>query len=182
MVEKMLADEAAASDLRSVSLRYFNAAGAAGDGILGERHDPETHLIPLACQAANGRRPGLTVFGRDYPTPDGTCLRDYIHVQDLCSAHLLALRYLADGGATTSLNLGYGHGTSVQELIDTVEKVSGQKIPVEDGPRRSGDPARLIADSTRARRVLGWHPTHDHLERIIRDAWAWERQTMPKPY
>jgi UDP-glucose 4-epimerase len=174
MVERMLADESATRGLRSVSLRYFNAAGAAGDGVLGERHDPETHLIPLACQAANGRRGALTVFGRDYPTADGTCVRDYIHVDDLCEAHLLALRYLAEGGATTSLNLGYGRGTSVQEVIDAVGRVSGHAVPFEDGPRRDGDPSRLIAEPARARSVLGWSPSRDDLDRIVRDAWDWE--------
>lgn len=174
MVERMLADEDAAFGLRSVSLRYFNAAGADPEGELGERHDPETHLVPLACQAASGRREAITVYGRDYPTPDGTCLRDYIHVQDLCAAHLAALEYLADGGTTDAFNLGYGHGTSVQEIIDTVRAVSGRALTVEDGPRRPGDPARLIADPARARRVLGWTPNRDDLETIVADAWRWE--------
>jgi UDP-glucose 4-epimerase len=175
MVERMLADEAAAFGLRSVALRYFNAAGADPEGELGERHDPETHLIPLVCQAAAGRRPAITVFGRDYPTPDGTCLRDYIHVHDLCSAHLTALEYLAAGGTTSAFNLGYGVGTSVQEIIDQVERVSGIRVPVEEGPRRAGDPARLVADASRAREVLGWRPAYDDLERIVADAWRWER-------
>lgn len=174
MVERMLADEDAAYGLRSASLRYFNAAGADPEGGLGERHDPETHLVPLACQAASGRRAAITVFGRDYPTPDGTCLRDYIHVQDLCEAHLKALEYLAGGGVTDAFNLGYGHGTSVQEIIDTVRLVSGREPAVEDGPRRAGDPARLVADPARARRVLGWTPARADLDTIVADAWRWE--------
>lgn len=174
MVERMLADEDAAFGLRSASLRYFNAAGADPEGELGERHDPESHLVPLACQAASGRREAITVFGRDYPTPDGTCLRDYIHVQDLCAAHLEALEYLAGGGATDAFNLGYGLGVSVQEILDTVQKVSGRELTVQNGPRRPGDPAHLVADPARARRLLGWTPKRDDLETIVADAWRWE--------
>ena len=180
MVERMLSDEASAFGLRSVALRYFNAAGADPEGELGERHDPETHLIPLVCQAASGRRSVISVFGRDYPTPDGTCIRDYIHVADLCNAHLRALEYLEQGGEGAAFNLGYGVGTSVQEIIDTVESVTGVRVPVEEGARRAGDPARLVADPARAREQLGWHPCHDDLRRIVADAWRWEREHLAR--
>jgi UDP-glucose 4-epimerase len=174
MVEDMLADFDRAHGLRSVSLRYFNAAGADPSGLLGERHEPETHLIPLVLQAASGRRPHVDVFGRDYPTPDGTCIRDYVHVEDLCRAHLLALGHLADGAASTAFNLGNGDGFSVQEVIDAAARVSGRRIASRDGPRRAGDPARLVADATRARDVLGWRPRYAGLEDIIAHAWRWE--------
>jgi len=176
MVERMLADEASAFGLRSVSLRYFNAAGADPDGELGERHDPETHLVPLACQAASGRRPTITVFGRDYPTADGTCERDYIHVEDLCSAHERALAYVAEGGETTAFNLGYGRATSVRAILETVERITGQGLTVEEGPRCPGDPARLVAEPRRAMEVLGWQPRRDDLEAIVADTWRWDRQ------
>lgn len=174
MVEQVLADYDYAFGLKSVCLRYFNAAGADPEGLLGERHNPETHLIPLILQAASGRRSNIQVFGRDYDTPDGTCIRDYIHIVDLCSAHLLALQYLADGGASERLNLGNGSGFSVQQVIDNVEKVTGHKVKVIDGPRRAGDPARLVADATRARMKLGWKPEFAELETIVAHAWAWE--------
>ncbi|OGA52516.1 MAG: UDP-glucose 4-epimerase GalE [Betaproteobacteria bacterium RIFCSPLOWO2_12_FULL_62_58] len=174
MVERMLADFDHAYGLRSMSLRYFNAAGADPDGLLGERHDPETHLIPLVLQAASGRRRAVKVFGRDYDTPDGTCIRDYVHVVDLCEAHLLALAYLGDGGQTDAFNLGNGNGFSVQEVIDTAQRVTGRAIGVEDAPRRPGDPARLVADASRARQELGWAPRYTNLERIVEDAWRWE--------
>lgn len=180
MAEQMLADEAAAFGLRSVSLRYFNAAGADPDGELGERHDPETHLVPLVCQAASGRRPSITVYGRDYATADGTCVRDYIHVHDLCSAHLRALEYLERGGETTAFNLGYGVGTSVQEIIDAVERVAGVEVDVEEGARRPGDSARLVADSTRAREILAWTPERADLDTIVADAWRWERDVLAR--
>jgi UDP-glucose 4-epimerase len=176
MVEQILADYDHAFGLKSVCLRYFNAAGADPEGQLGERHDPETHLVPLILQAASGRRSEIHVFGRNYDTPDGTCIRDYIHIVDLCSAHLLALRYLADGGTSERFNLGNGEGFSVQQVIDTVEKVTGRKVKVLDGPRRDGDPARLVADSTRARSQLGWEPVFADLESIVQHAWAWERR------
>jgi len=176
MVEQVLADYERAFGLKSVCLRYFNAAGADPDGLLGERHDPETHLIPLILQAASGRKPEINVFGRDYDTPDGTCIRDYIHIVDLCSAHLLALQHLVNGGASERFNLGNGAGFSVQQVIDTVEKVTGNKVTVVDGPRRAGDPARLVADSTRARDRLGWKPVFADLETIVEHAWAWERK------
>ena len=175
MVEAMLRDFDRAYGLRSVALRYFNAAGADPQARIGERHQPETHLIPLALQAALGRRPALKVFGRDYPTPDGTCVRDYIHVDDLADAHLRALDYLASGGSTTAFNLGNGAGFSVQQVVDTVQRVTGLPVPVEDAPRRAGDPAVLVANAARAHEVLGWIPQHAALESIVRDAWRWEQ-------
>jgi UDP-glucose 4-epimerase len=174
MVEQMLTDYDQAFGLKSVCLRYFNAAGADPDGQLGERHEPETHLVPLILQVASGRRFDIQVFGRDYDTPDGTCIRDYIHIVDLCSAHLLALYYLADGNKSDQFNLGNGEGFSVQQVIDTVKKVTGRNVNVLDGPRRAGDPARLIADATKARIILGWKPIFPQLEVIVKHAWAWE--------
>lgn len=174
MVETMLTDFDRAYGLRSVALRYFNAAGADPLARIGERHDPETHLVPLALQAVSGRRPPLKVFGRDYPTPDGTCVRDYIHVDDLADAHLLALEYLWAGGKSTALNLGNGAGFSVQAVLDAVARVTGKTVPADDAPRREGDPAGLVADSTLAREVLGWKPRHADLETIVRHAWQWE--------
>jgi UDP-glucose 4-epimerase len=176
MVELMLADFDKAYGLCSVALRYFNAAGADPEARIGERHDPETHLIPLALQAALGKRPPLKVFGRDYDTPDGTCIRDYIHIDDLSSAHLLALEYLWQGGASTAFNLGNGAGFSVQEVLDAVEKVAGVKVPAEDAARRAGDPARLVADSTLAKKMLGWKPCYADLETIVQHAWQWEQK------
>lgn len=176
IAERMLADHAAAFGTRSVTLRYCNAAGVDPEGELGERHAPETHLVPLACRAASGRCASITVFGRDYPTPDGTCLRDYIHVEDLCSAHLRALEYLEAGGESAAFNLGYGRGVSVREVLDTVERLAGVRLEVEEGPRRRGDPARLVAEATRAREALGWRPRHDDLEKIVADAWRRERR------
>ncbi len=175
MVEMMLSDFDQAHGLRSVSLRYFNAAGADSGARIGERHEPETHLIPLALQAMLERRPALKVFGRDYDTPDGTCIRDYIHVDDLSTAHLLALEYLWNGGETTAFNLGNGEGFSVQQVLDAVEKVCGKKVPYQDAPRRAGDPARLVADASRAKQLLDWKPKYSELETIVRHAWAWEQ-------
>lgn len=174
MVEQALADYNRAYGLKSVCLRYFNAAGADPEGKLGERHDPETHLIPLVLQAASGRRPNISVFGRNYDTPDGTCIRDYIHIEDLCSAHWLALQSLINGADSQSYNLGNGNGFSVQEVIDTAERVTGRKILVVNGPRREGDPARLVADSRLAREKLGWQPQYADLATIIEHAWKWE--------
>jgi len=174
MVEQVLADYEQAFGLRSVCLRYFNAAGADPEGQLGERHDPETHLIPLVLQAASGRRKDIQVYGRDYDTPDGTCIRDYIHITDLCAAHLAALQYLHTGGVSDRFNLGNGAGFSVQEVIDAVQKVSGQSVTVVNGPRREGDPARLVADATRARSILHWAPVFTALETIVSHAWQWE--------
>jgi UDP-glucose 4-epimerase len=174
MVEQALADYDRAYGFKSVCLRYFNAAGADPAGQLGERHDPETHLIPLVLQAASGRRPHINVFGRDYDTPDGTCIRDYVHINDLCSAHWDALRSLMAGGDSQAYNLGNGAGFSVQEVIDTAERVSGRKICVVDSPRRDGDPARLVADATLARTQLGWTPRYADLATIVDHAWRWE--------
>jgi len=155
-------------------LRYFNAAGADPDGELGERHEPETHLIPLVLQAASGRRKNISVFGTDYDTPDGTCIRDYIHVQDLCEAHWLALQYLQQGGVSQNFNLGNGQGFSVRQVIDTANAVTGQNIEVVYASRRAGDPARLVADCSAAQATLGWKPKLADLSTIVRHAWAWE--------
>ncbi|MBK8751830.1 MAG: UDP-glucose 4-epimerase GalE [Candidatus Competibacteraceae bacterium] len=174
MVEQMLQDYEVAYDLKAVCLRYFNAAGADPEGELGERHQPETHLIPLVLRAATGRLPQVTVFGTDYDTPDGTCIRDYIHVSDLCEAHLLALQHLWNGGDSAAYNLGNGNGFSVREVIETAHTITGRDIPVRYGERRAGDPARLVADSRRARAELGWEPRYTDLATIIAHAWRWE--------
>ena len=181
MVEEALADFDRAYGLKSVCLRYFNAAGADPEGQLGERHDPETHLIPLVLQAASGRRPSISVFGRDYDTPDGTCIRDYIHIADLCEAHWLALQSLMNGGESQAYNLGNGNGFSVQEVIDTARSVTGREIKVVDAARREGDPAVLVADSRLARERLGWHPRYADLGTIVEHAWAWERKGWVTP-
>lgn len=175
MLEQILSDFDAAYGLKSVCLRYFNAAGADPDGELGECHEPETHLIPLVLQAAAGRRSAISVYGSDYDTPDGTCIRDYIHVADLCSAHLLALQHLLAGKGSARFNLGNGVGFSVKQVIETAKRVTGRDIPVRYEARRAGDPARLVADATRAREVLGWLPGRAALETIIADAWGWEQ-------
>lgn len=176
MVEQMLEDFDSAYGLKSVCLRYFNAAGADPDGQLGERHEPETHLLPLILQAAAARRDTITVFGRDYDTPDGTCIRDYIHVTDLVAAHALAVAYLQAGGESTAFNLGNGQGFSVQEVIDTARRVTGQTIAVSEAARRAGDPPRLVADARRAKQLLGWQPQYVSLEQIVAHAWAWEQK------
>lgn len=180
MVEQVLRDYEVAYGLQSVVLRYFNAAGADPEGQLGERHEPETHLIPLVLQAASGRRPHINVFGRDYDTPDGTCIRDYIHIQDLCEAHWLAIQSLLAGKGSQAYNLGNGSGFSVQEVIDTARAITGRAIPVVDGPRRAGDPARLVADATQARVRLGWQPQYADLATIVRHAWQWEQKVMSR--
>ncbi|MFJ4349123.1 UDP-glucose 4-epimerase GalE [Pseudomonas sp. NPDC089401] len=174
MVEQILEDYDRAYGLKSVCLRYFNAAGADPEGLLGECHEPETHLIPLILQAASGRREAITVFGHDYDTPDGSCIRDYVHVTDLASAHALAVAYLQAGGASTAFNLGNGVGFSVQEVIDTARVVTGRQIQVIEAPRRAGDPPRLVADAGKAMAVLGWQPAFSSLEEIVRHAWQWE--------
>jgi len=176
MVEQTLEDFDRAYGLKSVCLRYFNAAGADPEGQLGERHEPETHLLPLILQAASGRRPSITVFGRDYDTPDGTCIRDYVHVADLVAAHALAVDYLLEGGASTAFNLGNCQGFSVQQVIDTARQVTGQDICVSEAPRRAGDPPRLVADPRRAHALLGWQPRFASLEQIVTHAWKWEQK------
>jgi len=181
MIERALADYDKAYGLKSCCLRYFNAAGADPDGELGERHEPETHLIPLVLQAASGRRDSITVFGNDYDTPDGTCIRDYIHITDLCQAHLLALDKLVKGADSMAFNLGNGEGFSVQQVIDTAREVTGKPIPVKMDVRREGDPARLVADSKQAREVLGWQPEYADLATIIAHAWQWEEKFLCPP-
>lgn len=176
MVEQILADFDRAYGMKSVSLRYFNAAGADPDGELGERHIPETHLIPLVLQAASGRRENISIFGTDYDTPDGTCIRDYIHIYDLCSAHLLALEYLVGGGETKAYNMGNGLGYSIKELIDVAKEVTGSDFTVIQGERRDGDPARLVADASLLKKELGWEPEFAELDVIIRHAWRWEQK------
>jgi UDP-glucose 4-epimerase len=160
--------------LHSVSLRYFNAAGATQR--LGEDHRPESHLIPVVLEAAAGRLPAIDLYGTDYPTPDGTCIRDYVHVVDLCRAHLLALERLMDGGESAAFNLGNGNGFSVLEVMNTVELVTQRKVNAVDAPRREGDSARLVADSRLIRQVLGWMPAYPELETIVAHAWAWEQK------
>ena len=174
-MEKMLKWVSRANNVRFVSLRYFNAAGAIEDGSIGEDHNPETHLIPLILQVPLGKRDHITVFGEDYPTPDGTCLRDYIHVIDLADAHILALHYLRDGGESNIFNLGNGQGFSVKEMIVAAEKVTGQKIKTEIGARRAGDPAQLIASSDKAKSVLHWNPKFTNVEDVIATAWKWHK-------
>ncbi|SEM93464.1 UDP-glucose 4-epimerase GalE [Lihuaxuella thermophila] len=175
MVEQILQDFSYAYGLEYVALRYFNAAGADQSGKIGEDHDPETHLIPVILQHLLGLREKITVFGTDYPTPDGTCIRDYIHVVDLVEAHIYAMRALLDNRVKNeAFNLGTGHGYSVKEVIDMCEKVTGKKATVEYGARREGDPPKLVASSEKMHRVLGWKPTHN-LEDIVRTAWNWHR-------
>jgi UDP-glucose 4-epimerase len=178
MIEQVLEDFQSAFGLESVCLRYFNAAGADPEGELGERHDPETHLIPLVLRTASGRRPFISVFGDDYDTPDGTCIRDYIHVQDLCTAHLLALDHLLVGGQSRRFNLGNGQGFSVKEVIDVARAVTGKPIEVRMQPRRPGDPPRLIADSRLIQTELGWKPQFADLSTIVEHAWRWERRLL----
>lgn len=175
-IENVLRDASTAQLLRFVSLRYFNAAGADALGRIGERHDPESHLIPLTLKAAAGARKGISIYGTDYPTPDGTCVRDYIHVEDLADAHLLSLQYLMDGGNSEVFNCGYGHGHSVRKVIETAQAVTGRTIRVAEAPRRPGDSPVLVADSAKLRRMLGWSPRFDDLEYIIRTAWEWEKK------
>lgn len=161
--------------LNHVALRYFNVAGSYGDGSIGEAHNPETHLIPIILQVANGRSEYINVFGNDYSTKDGTCIRDYIHVLDLCDAHVLALEYLINGNKSDVFNLGSGEGFSVLEMIEAARKVTSHPIPMNMSPRRAGDPAVLIASSSKAKKVLGWNPTRENIEIMIRDAWIWEK-------
>lgn len=176
MVEKILADFDPAYGLKSVSFRYFNAAGADPEGRLGEDHNPETHLIPLVLMAAMGKRDHITVFGTDYPTPDGTCIRDYIHVTDLATAHVLGLDYLMQGGDSAKFNLGNGNGFSVKEVIEAARQVTGREIKVVEADRRPGDPPALVGSSDRARQILGWNPQYADLHQILAHAWNWHQK------
>ncbi len=170
----MIGDLSTTSDFQHVSLRYFNAAGADPAGRIGERHSPESHLIPLVLKTAKGERQSIKIYGTDYPTSDGTCIRDYIHIEDLADAHLLALDYLLGGGKSDFINCGYGHGYSVKEVIDTVKKVTGMNFTVQETERRVGDPPVLVADSSKLKKQLLWKPRYDSLEYIIKTAWEWE--------
>ena len=173
VIERILRDYEKAYGLRSVSLRYFNAAGAAPDGTVGEWHDPETHLIPRLFQAALGKAPAAEIYGRDYPTRDGTCIRDYIHVTDLAEAHVAALEYMFTGGVSDAFNLGTGKGCSVLEVTRQVESTAGKELPISWQARRAGDPPELVADPARARAILGWEPRHSSLGVIVESAWKW---------
>jgi len=174
VIERALADFARAYDFSYAALRYFNAAGAADDGSIGEDHDPETHLIPIVLQVALGRRDRIEIFGDDYPTPDGTCIRDYIHVDDLADAHLQALEHLQPGKGLM-LNLGTGRGYSVREVIEACRRVTGHAIPDRVAARRDGDPPELVADSTLAQETLNWQPQHTDIESIVETAWRWHK-------
>jgi UDP-arabinose 4-epimerase len=176
MVEKILGWEGICHQLKWVALRYFNAAGCDAEGETGESHFPETHLIPSLLEAAQGLRAACPIYGGDYPTPDGTCIRDYIHVTDLADAHVRALRYLESGGSSAALNLGTGDGYSVNQILAAAEAAAGRPIPVERQPRRPGDPPRLVAAPQRAMQTLGWKPAHSSLENILRTAWAWQQR------
>jgi UDP-arabinose 4-epimerase len=180
MNERMLADVDAAHGIRSISLRYFNAAGADPDGEIGEERSAEGHLIPLVLQVAAGTRPQITVFGTDYDTPDGTCVRDYVHVTDLADAHVLALKALCENCASATYNLGTGNGFSVREVIHTVSDITGRHITAIEGPRRAGDPPRLVADATRANQGLAWKPRYGDLSQIITTAWNWMVKDEPE--
>lgn len=174
-IERLLFWTSQASDLRYVSLRYFNACGAQPGGQIGEAHQPETHLIPLILQVPLGQRQKLAIYGNDYPTPDGTCIRDYVHVCDLAQAHILALNHLLQGGKSDVFNLGSGQGFSVQQVLDCARQITGRPIPAEVAPRRPGDPARLVASSAKAQQQLGWQPQLSQLADIIETAWQWHR-------
>jgi len=180
-MEKMMRWFDTAHNVKYVSLRYFNACGAHESGKIGEDHNPETHLIPLILQVPLGQRPHISVFGEDYPTPDGTCIRDYLHVSDLADAHLLAVKRLREGGESAIYNLGNGKGFSVKEVIEAARKVTGHPIPVSVEGRRAGDPATLVASSEKAKKELGWQPKRENLEYIIQTAWNWH-QANPKGY
>ena len=174
-MEKMFHWASKAHGLSYVSLRYFNACGADATGQIGEAHNPESHLIPLVLQVPNGKRESVSIYGTDYDTPDGTCIRDYIHVTDLAEAHILAVEYLANGGESDIFNLGNGVGYSVREVIETARNVTGHPIPATEVPRRAGDPARLVASGEKAKRVLGWEPKIKRLDEIIASAWKWHK-------
>ncbi|MCC7015875.1 MAG: UDP-glucose 4-epimerase GalE [Rhodospirillales bacterium] len=175
MIERILADYGASHGLKAVTFRYFNAAGASPDGDIGEAHDPESHLIPRALMAATGELPTLQILGTDYPTPDGTAIRDYVHVADVAAAHVKALQYLDSGGDGAVFNLGTGRGHSVRDVLGAVERVTGRAVPAAANPRRPGDPPELVADSTLARKMLDWAPERSDLDAIVADAWAWHR-------
>ena len=174
VIERALADYAAAFELEAAALRYFNACGASTDGSIGEDHDPESHLIPIVLQVALGQRPHVQIFGTDYPTPDGTCIRDYVHVQDLADAHLRVINHLK-AGQLVDYNLGTGVGVSVREVIETARRVTGKPIAVVESPRRSGDPAVLMGDASKALRELGWSAKFKAIELVIESAWAWHQ-------
>jgi len=180
MSEWMLRDVSAAHGMQYVALRYFNVAGADPQARMGQRTPEATHLIKVACQAALGMREGVSVYGTDYPTPDGTGIRDYIHIEDLASAHLCALEYLEKGGAPTAMNVGYGRGSSVREVLAVVKKISGVDFTVHEAERRPGDPASLVAQADKIRQLTGWQPRFDNLETIIADAWRWESRLAGK--
>lgn len=182
MTEWMLRDLAAASPLRYVTLRYFNVAGSDPQGRIGQSTPAATLLTKVACEAAVGKRPGVSIFGTDYPTPDGTGVRDYIHVEDLADAHLKALAYLRSGAASLTLNCGYGHGYSVREVLSMVERVGGVRLAVREEPRRAGDPPTLVAKADRIRKLLGWTPRYDDLETIVRSSLDWERRLQSAPW
>ena len=182
MSEWMLRDASAASDLKHVALRYFNVAGSDSQGRIGQATPKATLLVKVACEAAVGKRPQVSIFGTDYPTPDGTGVRDYIHVEDLATAHLDALDYLRSGGASTVLNVGYGHGYSVREVLKSVERIAGTRLRVVEEPRRAGDPPALIARADRIRRELKWRPRLDDLDIIVRTALAWEKRLLKEPW
>jgi UDP-glucose 4-epimerase len=175
MTEQMLTDTAASSPLRFVALRYFNVSGADPEGQIGQSFPGATHLIKVACETACGKRDHMKVFGTDYPTPDGTCIRDYIHVSDLADAHVKALEYLAKGGTSDIMNCGYGHGFSVKEVINKVRLITGVNIKAEETPRRPGDPAVVMSKAEKIGRVLGWKPKYDDLDLIIKSAYEWEK-------
>lgn len=179
MVERVLSDYCAAYGLQYVSLRYFNAAGADPDGEIGEWHDPETHLIPIVLDVAGGRRPYVNIFGSDYDTHDGTCVRDYIHVSDLANAHCLALEYILKNGKSDCFNLGNGNGFSVLEVIAAAERVTGRTVTVVRAPRRAGDPPILVGSADKARTILGWNPEYAELEKIIETAWNYHQKFSP---
>ena len=182
MSEWMLRDVASASELRYAALRYFNVAGSDPQCRVGQASPNATLLVKVACEAAVGKRPGVSIFGSDYATPDGTGVRDYIHVEDLATAHVDALQYLRGGGASTTLNVGYGHGYSVRQVLASVERVSGKRLNVHEQPRRAGDPPALVARAERIRAELGWRPRHDDLDAIVRTSLAWEKRLLSDPW
>lgn len=181
MIERILRDFDLAHRIRAVSLRYFNAAGADPEGDLGEDHDPETHLIPLVIQAALGQRPHVEIYGTDYPTPDGTAIRDYIHVTDLAEAHVKALSYLENKGTSLTINLGTGKGYSVREVISGIERVAGRPVPARNSPRRPGDSPILLADAKQASKTLNWQPRYTDIDPIVESAWRWHKTHRDKP-